>query len=288
MEHTQCPVCASDQIRYKRGFDTPQLMQCARCKFVFCARIPSVAELNEYYHDYGVDHYLSPITVTRYHQWLDYFEQYRVTGNLLDTGCGSGYFLDEAQKRGWQVYGTEYSDNHVNYCRNKGIIMWKGAVDEEMFPGIVFDVITSIEVIEHVTNPRHDVEVIASRLRKGGLFYCTTPNFNALMRFWLGKKHNIIAYPEHLSYFTASTLSKLCGLVDLKKIKIETTGISLTRFAQSQGKRDQAVVSATSDDERLRQKIESGRMLGVAKTFVNGILNMTSTGHSLKGWFVKT
>lgn len=288
MEHAHCPICLANELSFKRGFHSPQLMQCNKCNFVFCAQIPTAEELNEYYSHYGVDHYLSPITVSRYHEWLDQFEQFRVTGNLLDTGCGSGYFLDEAKKRGWNVFGTEYSDNHVNLCNSKGIHMWKGPVSKAMFPGVEFDIITSIEVIEHVTDPRHDMEVIASKLREGGLFYCTTPNFNSLSRYWLGHQFNIISYPEHLSYFTAATLSKLCGHFQLKKIKTETTGISFTRMAQSRGKSNMAVVSATSEDELLRQKIESGRLLRMVKKLVNTILNMTRIGHSLKGWYIKS
>ncbi len=72
-----------------------------------------------------------------------------------------------------------------------------------------------------------------------------------------------------------------------RKLKIETTGISLTRLRTSQGTSQQKFVSATSDDEKLRQQMEDKWYLGLAKTIVNKILTIVGSGDSLKGWFVK-
>ena len=71
------------------------------------------------------------------------------------------------------------------------------------------------------------------------------------------------------------------------KLYIETTGISITRFNQSTGKNLQKVVSATSDDEVLRNKIESHWYLQLAKGILNFLLNITGLGYSLKGAFIK-
>ena len=287
MLQSKCLICESNNIRRMEGYHSPQLLKCGHCGFVFCEEVPSVDALTSYYATYGAEHYLSPITTARYNEWLDKFEKYRNTGNILDIGCGSGFFLAEAKKRGWNVFGTEYSDVHVERCRSTGINMWKGGVEAFMFPGIEFDIITSIEVIEHINNPLHEMQIISSKLRSGGLFYCTTPNFNALSRFLLGPKYNIISYPEHLSYYTRSTLNKLCAGFQLKKLKSETTGISITRFNQSNGKTDQAVISATSDDELIRNRIEGSALLRLLKRLVNSLLQITGLGYSLKAWFIK-
>ncbi|MBX7052577.1 MAG: class I SAM-dependent methyltransferase [Flavobacteriales bacterium] len=256
------------------------------CRFVFCEKIPTADELQAYYSHYGLNQYLSPITVKRYHEWLDEFEQYRNTGNLLDIGCANGLFLTEAKKRGWKVYGTEYADAQIKNGEARGIVMKQGPLDDQTFTHVSFDVITSIEVIEHINNPLDEIRHIHRMLRQGGLFFCTTPNFNALSRYYLGDAYNIISYPEHLSYYTPKTMHRLLGKLFHRK-KVTTTGISITRFHQSTGKKKQAVVSATSDDELLRQKIEAKGYLQWAKKILNGLLNITGLGYSLKVWYVK-
>ena len=152
--HTQCIACDHLQLNDLSSFQHVHLVKCAKCGLVFCADIPSISELEKYYSNYGLQQYLSPITVKRYHEWLDKFEVFRKTGNLMDVGCGNGLFLMEAKKRGWKVYGTEYGGQQVEICREKGIVMHQGPLLQHLFPDIIFDVVTSIEVIEHINNPQ--------------------------------------------------------------------------------------------------------------------------------------
>ncbi len=286
-KHTSCLICGDTGIHPLSKYDRVPLFKCSNCSFVFCQNIPTSQELQSYYSNYGLSQYLSPITVNRYHEWLDEFEQYKRTGNLLDVGCASGLFLQEAKKRGWKVYGSEYGDEQVAHCRSLGITMHQGPLTEQAFQGVEFDVITSIEVIEHINNPVQEMQLIHAKLRAGGLFYCTTPNFNALSRFYLRDKYNIISYPEHLSYYTPGTLSKLMHSTGFKKRKVTTSGISITRFNLSTGRKQQQVVSSTSDDEKLRRKIEARWHLKLAKKILNFLFAISGTGYSLKGWFVK-
>jgi predicted transcriptional regulator len=63
--------------------------------------------------------------------------------------------------------------------------------------------------------------------------------------------------------------------------------LSITRIKTSQKKSNQQYISATSDDEKIRQKIEEKRVLQWAKKLVNWILTVTGKGDTLKGYFVK-
>jgi len=69
--------------------------------------------------------------------------------------------------------------------------------------------------------------------------------------------------------------------------KVLATGISMTRIKKSQGKSDQATISATSDDEQLRNQIAGNPILGVVKDIINWKLTLFGVGNSLKGWFEK-
>lgn len=285
-----CPVCSSEHLRQKPLYDIKiRLMFCRSCSFVFMHRIPDAEELNLYYSKYSYikEAYLSPITIKSYQKLLDEFETYRQTGNLLDVGCGRGWFLEIAKQRGWNVFGTEYSETSIRLCRNKGIDMKEGVLNAQDFDNLQFDVITSFEVIEHLSDPAAHVREIQKLLRQGGLFYCTTPNFNALQRYIRKSNYSIITYPEHLSYFTKSTLCLLAKKHDLKKLKFRSTGISLSVKKKSGSKTSVCCNSPEHPDEKFRSRIEKRIVLKLLKRFVNRLLTLTNTGITLKGYFVK-
>lgn len=269
------------------GYEKAYLCECASCGFVFSKEIPTQEVLDNYYRNYGVNQYLSPITIKRYNELLDKFEPYRKTNKIIDIGCGIGYFLEEAKKRGWEVYGTELSEKSAEICNAKGINTYKGFLDSKNYEPEMFDVITSFEVIEHINYPLKELKYFNDILRKGGLVYITTPNFNSLLRYRLKEKYNIISYPEHLSYYTPKTLTQVFKICGFNRLKIETTGISLTRFKTSQGKSDQKIISAKSDDEKLRQQMDTKWYMKFAKYSINKTLTSFGLGDSLKGWFVK-
>jgi 2-polyprenyl-3-methyl-5-hydroxy-6-metoxy-1,4-benzoquinol methylase len=269
------------------AYQKAHLCKCGSCGFVFAQKIPTEQELIEYYDGYGRNDYLSPVTIKRYNELLDAMEPFRKSNKLLDVGCGIGYFLEVAKERGWEVHGTEYTDRAMEICTAKGIQMKQGKLDPANYEPGSFDVITSFEVLEHINNPLEETNNFNQLLRKGGLVYLTTPNFNSLLRHRLKERYNVITYPEHLSYYTPSTLKKIFTQCGFRKLKIQTTGISLTRLKTSQGQTSQAFISETSDDEQLRNKIEEKKYLQLAKNMVNGTLTLCGVGDSLKGWFVK-
>ncbi|NNC95598.1 MAG: class I SAM-dependent methyltransferase [Chitinophagales bacterium] len=286
-KHKHCLICDSRNLKTLERYRKAYLVNCTDCGFTFSSEIPSAAELQAHYQKYGRNDYLSPITIKRYHEILDGFEKYRKNNRLLDVGCGIGYFLKEAQKRGWEVYGTEFTDEAIELCESKGIKMKKGMLDKSMFPENYFDVVTYFEVIEHINNPTEEIANMHEVIRPGGVCYMTTPNFNGLSRHCLKEEYNVITYPEHLSYYTPKTLSNLFKTHGFRTVNLKTTGISLTRIRTSLGTSDQAYISEKSDDELIRKKIEKSSFLKVAKNLVNESLTLFNAGDSIKGHFEK-
>ncbi len=288
IEHKNCILCASDKLINLKGFEDAYLCKCLSCGLVFSKKIPTENELKDFYKNYGVNNYLSPLTIKRYNELLDKFEPFRKTNRILDVGCGIGYFLVEAKKRGWEVYGTEISEDSAEICVSKGILISLGTLDSKNYEPNSFDIITSLEVIEHINNPTIEIENFYKILREGGLAYITTPNFNSLLRYRLKGAYNIITYPEHLTYYTDKTLTNVFKIYHFKKLKTETTGISLTRFRTSKGTSSQEFISPKSDDERIRSKMDAVWYLKIGKTIINKWLTFIGKGDSLKGWFIKS
>jgi len=287
-EQNKCLVCQSEKLNPLSGFEKHHLTKCASCGFVFCKPIPTQDELNAVYEGYGRNDYLSDLTIQAYERVLDSLEPYRKTNKLIDVGCGIGYFLEVAKKRGWEVYGTEFTEEAVGICEGKGASMKLGVLNPDNYDPESFDVVCSFEVIEHINNPKQELGNFHKLLRKGGVVYCTTPNFDAVERYMLGADWNILGYPEHLSYYSPKTLKRVFKESGFSAKKVLATGISMTRIKKSQGKSDQATISASSDDEKLRNQIAGNPVLGIAKDILNWKLTLFGVGNSLKGWFVKS
>lgn len=286
MYFKNCVLCGGN-INELTNYGHAYLVKCNSCKFVFSKRIPSPEELTAHYTNYPRYTSLSPHTEKRYHEILDILETYRNSNNLLDIGCSNGLFLECAKKRGWNVYGTEYAQESIDYCAQKNIKVFKSDKLPEEFYKITFDVVTSFEVIEHINTPNEEAEFVNKILRKGGAFYFTTPNFNSISRFLLKEKWNIIEYPEHLSYFTPSTAHQLMMKHGFKKQFIQTTGVSISRFKQSMQVNNENNTNRENVDELLRDKIENNPFLTLTKKAINFFLNLFKIGDAMKALYIK-
>lgn len=283
-----CLLCGSDRLCAMQGYEKDHLCKCRSCGFVFAQRIPSQKELLDEYAQYARNDSISEITLKRYDELLQKFEKYRRNNAIIDVGAGDGQLISRAKQRRWNAYATEFDDRSVELCRQKGVSVHQGKLDAGNYEDDFFDVICSVEVIEHINNPLEEVRNFHKILRKGGLVYVTTPNLNSVSHKLLKNRWNIFHYPEHLCYYTPRTLEKLFKEAGFKKVWIETTGFSPGRFYQSVGsKQAQGSGPNNQNDEALRSKTETKFFWKLLKRTINGVLTLTKTGDNLKAAFVK-
>ena len=244
-------------------------------------------ELLAFYSRYTMIEDISPVTLVRYEEVLDTFEPLRKTGRILETGCGSGIFMQQATKRGWSVFGTEIGDNALTVAKNRGISMTEGPLDPANYPPDHFDVVCSIEVIEHLTRPRSELHNVMQVLRPGGLFYVTTPNFNCLARRLSPGDWDVASYPEHLTYFTPTTLHRMLSMEGFVKQRLTTTGFSVYRWKvrtdRSLGNRS----AAHRKEESIRVALEQRPHLRLLKRMTNALLDLLKLGDSMKAYYTK-
>lgn len=101
---------------------------------------------------------------------------------LLDVGCGEGiiqYFIGDKVKN---LYGIDNSKSELRRAEARGFITKQVNFDSEKFPFMdsFFDVVTCLDVIEHVKNPKFLLGEIHRVLRPDGKLIISTPN----IRFW--------------------------------------------------------------------------------------------------------
>lgn len=272
-------------------------MRCAGCSFVFDHRLPTERELEEHYsvYSYGSRKPCPPATRDSYNTLLEAFESYRSLGRILDVGCGQGDFLLEARKRGWDAFGTEYSQSAATLCRAEGLKVVTGPLIPSSFGSLQFDVVTSFEVFEHINTGPAELSAIASLMRPGGLLYLTTPNFNALLRHLEGKDFKMIVWPEHISFYAPASFRALARGAGLKVKRIETTGLAPGRLKAAL-RSSMSGASQTSDPDQqswredsavLRDRIRTSRGLQFIKWVVDATLNTLGLGDTLKVWLEK-
>lgn len=104
---------------------------------------------------------------------------------VLDVGCGDGNFTASIAEANYRVYGIDMSPTGIDIAvqRKVGDFAKASAYDDlkMVFPDAeTFDAIVSVEVIEHLYNPRIFVRRAFEALRPGGLLVLTTPYWGYL------------------------------------------------------------------------------------------------------------
>lgn len=295
----RCPSCGSAGARPLSRYRAARLVRCQRCRLVFAGTVPSAAELDEYYAGYPAARALSELTVRRYDQLLESLEPWRRTGRLLDVGCGDGDFLLAAREHGWSVCGSEYGAAPLRRALERGLDVRPAPLQPRDDDLGSFDVVTSMEVIEHVAEPTEEASRFAALLRPGGCLYLTTPNFNSLSRRAAGPRWRVIEYPEHLNLFTPRTLDGLLSAAGLARISVRTTGASpsdiLSGIRPPRAPQPAAPSapsapppppgSSPTIDERVRAGIAASPRLDLGVRAANALLTWAGSGDTIKALY---
>ena len=106
----------------------------------------------------------------------------------LDVGCGAGLLAEPLARLGAKVTGIDAAPEVIHvareHARGEGLDIDYRAGDVQELEG-QFDLITCMEVIEHVADPAAFVKALARRLAPGGLLIMSTPNATSWSRLML-------------------------------------------------------------------------------------------------------
>jgi SAM-dependent methyltransferase len=139
---------------------------------------------------------------------------------VLDIGCGSGFYLQQLQQLGWDVYGVE-----PNPAAAAAAVELLGvpveriqvqSADEADWPPGHFDLITLSHVLEHLADPRRALSDIHRWLARAGRVRIWVPNVDSLEARLFGKLWFALDVPRHLVHYSPATISRMLSLTGFK------------------------------------------------------------------------
>ena len=249
-KHRCCPICGRDNLnepslQYSQG--EWNLKQCSQCTLVYLENAPSYEALESEFAWEKTYH--AEKSRRRKGKTLSYLlsdaakklkflirgrkvrakeqrfiRRYIGTGRMLDVGCGAGRTLINLPQS-ITPYGIEISPYLAGvsqqYCGPRGgTVVRNNAVDGmDEFDADFFDGIMMRAFLEHETEPRTLLDKARRVLRAGGRIIIKVPNYGCVNRVVRGNRWCGFRFPDHVNYFTPSTLQRLIHEVGYRVIR---------------------------------------------------------------------
>ena len=200
--------------------DTGQPMhifQCVRCNLVQTRTAPVVYQSGTT----SATSYSQSMMQFRREQVVDFVDAYGLKGKtILDVGCGDGHLLGHIQAAGAEGVGIDASEAALAIAKGKGYTVHYGYVTRDFaIPDGPFDAFISHDVIEHIPDIEDFVLGIRQNLQDGAVGIIETPNFDHTLN-----QHRFYDFIlDHLSYFTATTLTLALQLNGFDVLEVSTS-----------------------------------------------------------------
>jgi len=243
-----CRVCGSTDLEQSYCLESYKLVVCRDCGTQFNETYYVNQSFREGLFEKGyydsvqsqafknrLDEYQNDPSVKVYDRYLQIVENRLGVkpGNVLDVGSAFGTFLKVASNRGWKPHGVEYSQFSSSAAREHwGFEIFNGDITTSSYQNGQFDLITYWDVIEHVIDPRANLEKANALLKKGGKLLITTDNYQGMLsmiadvvyRLTFGKvKYPIEKFyiPYNTYYFTPKNFKMLLRATGFKPVFFE-------------------------------------------------------------------
>jgi 2-polyprenyl-6-hydroxyphenyl methylase / 3-demethylubiquinone-9 3-methyltransferase len=170
------------------------------------------------------------------HWNLDEHERRPLAGrHAADVGCGAGLLCEPLARLGAEVVGIDAAPENIAAARmhaeGQGLAIDYRTGSIDVLGAEPFDLITSLEVVEHVDDPAAFVRGLAGALAPDGLLILSTPNRTPVSRLamiTLGEGLGAIPRGTH-DWDRFLTPDELRGLIEASGLEVvDTTGLSFS------------------------------------------------------------
>ena len=239
-----CCVCGStDPTRIASGWDyeyrsveeTFTMDRCRECGNVYLNPRPDVSEFSriytEEYHSLEfTEQQFSLVYEVRSRlearRLLRYCDGVGPDARVLDVGCGDGFHLKLLRRFGkpsWTLEGIDIDPRAVEAASGPGITVHQGTIEDVDLPADSYDVVYTIQTVEHVAHPDRVLAAIHRVLKPGGRLVIVTDNtesvdFGLFRKSYWGGYH----FPRHWNLFNPTALARLGRNAGFEVEKMDT------------------------------------------------------------------
>lgn len=140
---------------------------------------------------------------------------------VLDVGCATGFFLEVARARGYEIAGVEVSSwARARAEARLGIEIARDVASAAPRAGVGFDAICIAQVLEHDPAARELLGAAQRMLRPGGVLFIETWDRESLVARAFGAHWQQISPPSVVHLFSARSLRQLLASEGFADIRI--------------------------------------------------------------------
>lgn len=221
MQDSCCPFCQGQDLKTISCCNR-KISQCLSCGLVSCASEIRDGQLTpqaqakyetadylqvekKWYQQYKKERiYIQ----SRFEKRLVEIKKRQKPGKVLDVGCGPGFFLEVAQKHGWDVFGVDILEEAIIDASRflPPSYLYCGTFEKASFKDRFFDTIVFFETLEHMVDLKASLVEARRILKDDGLMIITVPNQQGLVSRLLGRYWFDFNRLQHLYFFDPKTL----------------------------------------------------------------------------------
>lgn len=228
VQKRKCPNCKSKLNFILFTKDYFKYRKCERCSLIYVSPILKEKEIIKLYKDSLYSNawgkILSNKTEYKFNQnkfdniLRDVKKITNKKGKLLDIGCAVGQLLDTFKRDDWETHGIELNNLERKISQKKNHIVYDRKIEDDYLPEKSFDLVSILEVLEHVYDPLKVIKSISKIIKKNGLLIIIVPNVESLAANIMQSRCNMFLGMSHITMFSTHTLKSLVEKFSFKQI----------------------------------------------------------------------
>jgi SAM-dependent methyltransferase len=210
---TQCPLCFSEKFFTLRTYDITSLGKewlgfginpfidltkeidqlkhclCNNCGLEFYSPL-IVGDSKFYEHLSKNNSWYYEADKWEFNQAIQILNEDKNIKNLLEVGCGRGFFLDKVSSS-YETTGIELNQDAIHFCQEKNLNVLDANLN---VMNISFNAIVLFEVLEHLANPKEILDEVYRLLDHNGILIIAVPNPESFLKEF---DHVLLDMPPH-------------------------------------------------------------------------------------------